>query len=348
MTRTHSKERVGLPFQQEKIMELLKEPCVYPEKPRHVEVVETHMSKVFLTDHFAYKVRKAVRYGLFDFTTMEARFHDAIEEIRSNRRFAKDLYTGVVPVNYSPDSQVRVEGEGSVIEWMVKMRRLPADGMMDYKIKKETLTDQDVRKVGRSLAIFYKRSQPSITDGDSYIVALRREIQLNYDDLLHRDYGFLSGLVETLYKAQLAFLRNKPQIFVQRAAEGRIVDCHGDLRPEHICIEANKEPVIFDCLQSYLKNRIMDAADELSFLAMECERIGAPEVGPLILETYQRITNDEPSAELLSFYKAFRACLWARLAIWRTQELKRSEWAKWICRANEYLELAKKYQPSLV
>jgi aminoglycoside phosphotransferase family enzyme len=122
-----------------------------------------------------------------------------------------------------------------------------------------------------------------------------------------------------------------------------VVEGHGDLRPQHICVE--DPPVIFDCLEFNRRLRIIDAADELAFLALECERLGAPWVRRLLFEIYTRATGDYPPHRLLRFYTSYRAAMWARLAIWRTHDLPPDQWRKWLDRAATYLRLAETYTP---
>jgi aminoglycoside phosphotransferase family enzyme len=102
-------------------------------------------------------------------------------------------------------------------------------------------------------------------------------------------------------------------------------------------------PVIFDCLEFNRSFRIIDAADELAFLSMECERLGAPQVEQELFGVYRRITGDHPPPALVYFYKAHRACVRARLAIWHLRDLEKSVWPRWRAVAAEYLRLAESY-----
>ena len=127
----------------------------------------------------------------------------------------------------------------------------------------------------------------------------------------------------------------------RRAIDGRIVEGHGDLRPEHVCVES--PPVIFDRLEFSRAFRLIDPADELAFLAMECERLGAPQVETELFGAYRRVTGDYPPPSLVYFYKVQRACLRARLAIWHLHDLPKSVWPRWRAVAEEYLRLAESY-----
>jgi aminoglycoside phosphotransferase family enzyme len=147
----------------------------------------------------------------------------------------------------------------------------------------------------------------------------------------------LVRLVDPAIHSGLEFLRKHPGLFDERVAAGKIVQCHGDLRPEHICLEPT--PVVIDCLELNRSLRTLDIASELSFLALECERLGAPEIGNALLRTYSEITGDSPSLELLAFYRTYHACIRAQLAVSHLNE-HTVERRKWLDKAEQYLQMA--------
>jgi aminoglycoside phosphotransferase family enzyme len=118
-----------------------------------------------------------------------------------------------------------------------------------------------------------------------------------------------------------------------------VIEAHGDLRPEHICLE--REPQIIDCLEFSADFRMLDAVDELSFLALECERLGAPELRQTIFTTYAEVTKDAPPDALLHFYQSYRACVRARIAIWHLDDPQVREPHRWSEQARGYLRLAR-------
>ncbi len=335
-----------LPLPEQQKIEMLTHGAIYPDRPRQVRKIETHLSWVFLTDRFAYKLRKPARYGALDYSTIQARLKDAKEEVRLNQRLAPDLYFGVIPLTFSPEDGLIVEGRGELLEWMIKMRRLPHEGMMDVKIKTGTLTRADIDRIGSCLALFYKNSRAELNDPQKYVAHLRSEIGLNYERLSNPIFRLPEHLVNSVYLSQTIYLNSSEANLAERAKTEKIIDGHGDLRPEHICLEQNGgPPVIFDCLQFDPNLRLIDPVDELSFLSLECERLGATAVNSLLFRQYSLITGDYPSSDLIRFYKSYRAAMWARLATMRTDELRTEKWGKWIVRANHYLNLAAKHSP---
>jgi aminoglycoside phosphotransferase family enzyme len=296
------------------------------------------MSWVFLTDTKAWKLKKPVRYDFLDFSTLEARRRDCEEELRLNRRLAADVYYGAVPLTVDSRGEMRLAGDEETIDWLVKMRRLPADLMLDRAIANRTVSAEDAQKVSALLARFYMRSLPVEMTASEYRERLTDDIRANQRELENPDYALPAELLESITRAQLEFLERERELLDRRVQDGKIIEAHGDLRPEHICLE--REPVIIDCLEFNRDFRILDTASELAFLALECERLGAPQVGDLILETYSDETGDRPPVQLLAFYKSYHACLRAKIAVWHLKDHVINDAAKWTGRATHYLHLA--------
>ncbi len=320
---------------------LLLQARTYPEAPSRIELVETHMSWVFLAGCYAYKLKKPVRHDFLDFSTLAARHRNCLEEVRLNRRLAWDVYLDIVSLAVDFAGHVRLEGAGEVIDWLVKMRRLPADRMLDFQIRQHTVKSDDIQRLALRLCAFYRQAPAAAISSEDYRRQFAEDIRLNWRKLRDPLHELPEPLLAALHQGQLNLLSWEPALFDRRVAERRIVEAHGDLRPEHICLEA--EPVIFDCLEFNRRFRTLDVVDELGFLGMECERLDAAFIDRSILDTYRRECQDNPPQRLLAFYKSYRACLRARLAIWHIHELDRAEWPKWQRLARQYLHLAERY-----
>jgi aminoglycoside phosphotransferase family enzyme len=336
-----SRPRAAPSYDERAKVALLQRPETYPEDPGRLETVETHMSWVFLTERHAYKLKKPVRYEYLDFSTLASRRKNCEEELRLNQRLAPGVYLAVVPLAVDARGNARLEGAGEILDWLVKMRRLPADRMLDNLIRRQAVSEAEVRNLAAGLAAFYRESPPVRLPPAEYRRRCERSVYANRRALSDRLYDLPAGEIAAVHEAQERILRYSPELFDTRVQAGRIVEGHGDLRPEHVCLE--REPVIFDRLEFNREFRIVDAADELAFLSMECERLGAPSVGPVLFQVYEETTGDRPPPPLVSFYKAYRACLRAKLAIWHTRELPPPQWRKWRALAADYLALAAGY-----
>jgi aminoglycoside phosphotransferase family enzyme len=303
---------------------------------------ETHMSCVFLTDWYVWKLKKPARYEYLDFSTVEARKRDCEMEVELNRRLAPGVYLGVVPLVIGPDNKMHLGSEGRAIDWLVMMRRLPEHRMLDVAVAEQTLSREDVGKIGRLLAKFYQQAQRIPFSPAAYRSRLEAETAECARELRQPQYELLPELVESIRAGQCRVLKQHASLFDGRARQGKIVDAHGDLRPEHIC--AGPDPAVIDCLEFHADFRVLDPVSELAFLALECERLGAPWVGELVLDTYRSETGDSPHARIVAFYKKHHACVRAKIAVWHLKDPGVRDSAHWIAKAKDYLRRAQSLQ----
>lgn len=310
----------------------------YAERPARVEIIETHMSWVFLTDTLVYKLKKPVRSDFLDFSTIDARRRNCENEIRLNQRLAPDIYLGLVPLTQRGDGQLQLGAGGTVVDWLVKMRRLPAQRMLDAAIRGTTVEPEDVCRLARALSAFYQRAERVAVAPETYRQNIAEEVRANETHLHRPEYRLDQTQIEQLTRLQLDFVASRGALLAQRAREGRIVEAHGDLRPEHICLLP--VPVVIDSLEFKFEFRIQDPADELAYLALECERLGNGMIGEQLLRHYQQATGDFLDDALIAFYKTFRACLRAKIAVWHIADAALNNPEHWLQRAREYLALA--------
>jgi aminoglycoside phosphotransferase family enzyme len=311
----------------------------YPEAPREVVAIETHMSWVFLTGSHAYKLKKPIRFNGFDLASVGRRRRNCDEEVRLNRRLAGDVYEGVVALTLERGGKLALDGPGEAVDWLVQMRQLPAEDMLDRVIVTGRAAGEEasIRAVARYLAGFYSAARPEPISGPKYCRFLADGVRHDRRELCSARYGLSCPTAEALARAQLAFLEQCAPVFERRVHAGRVVDGHGDLRPEHICL--HPVPAIIDCLEFSKELRILDSADELAFLALECERLGDARVGQWFLETYSDVTGDVPPASLLHFYRVYRALRRARIAAAHLDDPSVADPEKFAARARRYLEM---------
>jgi len=313
----------------------------YPNPVARVDAIETHMSWVFLADGWAYKLKKPVRHEFLDFSTPEARRLDCEAEVRLNRSLAPDVYVGIVALNWGATGGLALAGAGVPVDWLVKMRRLPADRMLDRALASGTVPPQAAQDIGAVLAGFHRALAPVEMAPARYRARLEQDIEACAHELVQPDYALPAAEVRRLGRALLDFVRAHGALLDRRVAAGRIVEGHGDLRPEHVCLLAR--PVVIDCLAFNADFRILDAADEVAFLAMECERLGYPAFGAAVLAAYRRAAQDDVPELLVHFYCAYRALVRAKIAARHTHDALPWEAPRWIGRAREYLALAESH-----
>lgn len=319
----------------------LERPGSYPEGTAAVEARETHMSWVFLTDRHAYKLKKPVKTSFLDYGTIAARRLNCRREVRLNRRLAPDIYLGVVALRHSARIGLHFGKSGRIVDWLVKMQRLAPERTLEYRILAGTVREEDLRRLGRRLATFFHNAPLVPVAPEDYFRALAKAIRDNQAELARPGFALPHGMVAHLAAAQLSFLRRNGDLLRKRAAAQYIREGHGDLRPEHVYCDGT--PIVMDCLEFNRRLRMLDPVDELSYLTMECDRLGAPRVGEWLFDTYGRETGDRPPPALISFYKCFRAYLRAKIAVWHLADASVQQPARWRERTFEYLRCAETY-----
>jgi len=298
------------------------------------EAIETHFAWVFLVGDRAWKLRKPVRRDPMDYSTLDARRRDSEAEVRLNRRLAPHVYLGIRPLTRTAGGQFAIGGEGSVVDWLVEMRRLDRHRMLDEVLASGRVTQHDLGRVVVLLAGFYAHEPPAITDGATLAARLRAQVAAN-----HCVIATLDGVGATsLRDAQLGFIDARLDWLDARASGGCIIEAHGDLRPEHILLD--EPPAVIDCLEFDRNLRVLDRAEELEFLAMECARLGDAATGDgLARECLARLADDVPP-QLRHFYRSHRAGTRAKLYAWRAVEPDGGSPEQWLATAHAYLRLA--------
>lgn len=323
----------------------LMQPSAYPEKATNVEVKETHMSWVFLVNGFAYKLKKPVTNCLFDFQTLEARLKNCMEEVRVNKRLAKDIYLGIVPLVINEVGKLQLDGKGQIVDWLVKMKRIPEENFLDLAIKSQKPGKALIERAARVLTEFYKNASPVKIDPVLHRKKLKEEVISTHAELIKPVYHLPVAVNQQITNKLLQFLDTHYLLFDNRVANGKIIEAHGDLKPEHVCLVP--QCAFIDALEFSTELRIMDIAEELSFLDMECEMMGDFVTGKIFFDYYQKVSADKIPELLIFFYKSKKAFLRTYLVARHITESEYKDDTKWLTKANAYLELAQKYASQL-
>jgi aminoglycoside phosphotransferase family enzyme len=321
-------------------LRFLSDSSSYAHRPARVEVVETHMSYVFLAGELVYKLKKPVRYPFLDFSTVEARERNCREELRLNRRLAADVYLGVRALTEDRRG-LAIEGAGQTVDWLVEMRRLPSGLMLDNILRERPVRASELEALCGVLLDFYRRAERSRISAQDYVDRFALEQDINRDILTRRDFALDHGRTpRILDRLDRRYEAERPTLEA-RVTGGDVVDGHGDLRPEHICL--THPIVIFDCLEFNADLRQVDPFDELALLGVECALLGSPDILRRLVETISSgLGFATPPWRLVSFYAAWRALLRARLCIAHLLDPAPREPAKWEPLASRYLDLAQR------
>ena len=306
-----------------------------------VDRIETHMSWILLGGERVLKLKKPVLLPFLDFTTVRARERNARAELRLNRRLAPRVYLGLLALQwdggvFSLVAQEDLPAPGRTVDWLVSMQRLPAARMLDRVIARGELQQRDIDALLEVLVPFYRHAPRSAISEDEYLQRLRDEIAASRSVLAmpRFDLPQVPGLLDRMDRAVA-----RHEDLLRARVRGRyIVEGHGDLRPEHVCLV---EPlVVIDALEFDLRLREVDPFDELSFLSLECAMAGDAAIGPQLMARYADALDDHPPAALVRLHTAHRALLRARLSVAHLLEAEIRTPQKWLPQAGRYLQHA--------
>jgi aminoglycoside phosphotransferase family enzyme/predicted kinase len=295
-----------------RLIEALSAPTAYPYPVGLVEIRQTHISAVFLAGPYAYKVKKPVNLGFLDFTTLEKRLHFCEEEVRLNRRLAPTVYLGVVPVVRTGNG-LQLEGVGEVVEWAVKMQRLPDEATLQERLGHGEVGVELVEALARRIASFHRGAEANeriATFGRFEAVArIILDIFAQAATQVGTTVsGAVFGRVKALAEAALSRLR---PLIEARAARGMPRDCHGDLHLDHVYYFPDRRPpadlVIIDCIEFNERFRFIDPVADMAFPAMDLAFHGRRDLARPFDDAYFRAAGDEAGRPLLPLYTAYRA-----------------------------------------
>lgn len=306
------------------------------------ELRETHMSWVVLGRHRVLKMKKPVRYSFLDFSTLAAREHFCHEEVHLNRRLAADVYLGVRAVVRSSKGALSLAPDSDchdrALEWLVEMQRLPERAMLDTALADDRVTPAHIEAVAARLARFYRSATVVDISPSAYIDRLQEQLVRVGIILTARDYMLDHGRDIRVLEGARQRIEALGEMLRERVASGRIVDGHGDLRPEHICLM--QPPAIIDCLEFNASLRAVDPYEEVAALDMECRCLEAPWIGPILFRRLQQHLGYRPPAALIECHVALRALTRSRLALAHLLEPDPRTPELWQPLARRYLAVA--------
>jgi len=317
--------------------------AAYPEPTHRIELVQTHISLVFLTDNYVYKIKKPVNFGFLDFSTLEKRRYYCEREVELNKRLSPDVYLAVLPVTMDSASTATIDGKGQIIEYAVKMQRLPTEKLMIKLLKGNCLTREMVEDVAKSIALFHaKAARSSEIDKFGNIETIKKN---TYENFAQTQKYVGKSITKSQYDAIRSFtddyLTNRTHLFSRRVAEGKIKDCHGDLHLEHICIT---EPIkIFDCIEFNDRFRYSDTAADIAFLAMDLDYHNRRDLSTALMDDYVRFSGDRGVLDMVNFYKVYRAYVRGKVTSFLLDSSEPSSQAEAVRTAQKYFTLAASY-----
>jgi len=325
-------------------IQALLDPAAYPHPVDAVELVQTHISFVLLAGEFVYKFKKPVDFGFLDFSTLDKRKACCEQELILNRRLSPDIYLGLVRVTAEADN-LALDGGGEVVEYGVKMVRMPEERMMSRIIGRGELNHGHIESLVRILVPFYERAERS-AEIDRYGTAESVAVNVleNFDQT--RDFIGNGALSREQFDSISAYARSflaRDELFAARIAAGRIRDCHGDLYSANICL-ADKV-YIYDCIEFNRRFRYCDVASDVAFLAMDLDFHGLEELAALFIDLFVKASGDDSLMDMLNFYTCYRAYVRGKIGLFTAADPAVDEQAKaaHLDMARRYFSLAQQY-----
>ncbi|WP_353684067.1 AAA family ATPase [Thermodesulfovibrio sp. 3907-1M] len=298
----------------------------FPDKPQELKILQTHISYVFLADEVVYKIKKPVNFGFLDFTTLELRKLYSEKEVELNRRLCPEIYLGVVPVSRT-ENGYKVEDNSDVVEYAVKMKRLPEDGMMQKILKDKALTEKHIDLIVDLLVPFYKSAKTG-KGVDEY--GSIDTVSFNTEENFSQTESFVGiALNKWRYNEIVSWTRNfikeNRALFETRIKEGFIREGHGDLYSANICFDNLKKVYIFDCIEFNERFRCGDVASDIAFLSMDLDFHSYKKLSEYFVKTYVEKAGDGDLLKLLNFYKCYRAYVRGKIGCFTSEDTALSE-----------------------
>jgi len=332
---------------QKQVVEALMKPEAYDEQPGKIELTQTHISFVFLTRNFVYKVKKAVNLGFLDFTTLEKRRFFCERELELNKRLCEGMYLEVVPINRS--NVIKIRGKGQTVEYAVKMKRMPQEKMMN-KLLEENKVDKDlIDRIAKTIAEFHAKAETNkrISEFGSLTT-----IETNWKENFEQTSRFVGKTITTkdfrlIHERANDFMKKTAPFFQNRAEEGRVKDCHGDIHSGNIFLA--DRIYIFDAIEFNERFRYSDVASDIAFLAMDLDFKGRTDLSNFFVKRYVEYSGDRKLTKILTFYKCYRAYVRGKVANFKLEDpsVSSGEKREATREAKAYFKLANAYAKTL-
>ncbi len=308
------------------------------------ELIETHISWVLLGEDYVYKIKKPVDFGFLDYTTLDKRLEFCKKEVELNKRLADEIYLGVSRI-VKKNNELLIDEDGETVEYAVKMKKMPQNRMMDVLIENNKIELSYIDALALKIANFHKTART-----DEYISSFG-SVEANKFNTDENFSQTKDGVGEYITQFQYDAIRQytdefyeiNAELFEKRIREKKVRDCHGDMYSKNICIIDREHIYVYDCIEFNERFRYSDVASDVAFLLMDLENYGKWELSETFLNAYLNYSADKSMAEVLDFYKVYRAYVRGKIAFFQSNAFE----------ANRYFDLAfgylpQKYKPTVI
>jgi aminoglycoside phosphotransferase family enzyme len=332
---------------QKQVVEALLKPDAYSEETGKIELIQTHISFVFLTKNYVYKVKKAVNFGFLDFSTLDKRRLFCQKELELNRRLCPEIYLEVVSINKS--RSIKVNGSGKTVEYALKMKRLPQERIMTVLLKEDKVDKKTIDSIAQIVAQFHSQAR---TNSEINQFGSLKIVKTNWDENFAQTTKYINqtisqGDFQNLQTKINSFIENNKTLFESRISDKRVRDCHGDLHSGNIFI--TDKICIFDAIEFNDRFRYSDVASDVAFLAMDLDYQQRSDLAKYFIERYLAYSKDLQLNNMIEFYKCYRAYVRGKVISFRLDDsnIAEKEKASAITEAQAYFKLAAEYAKNL-
>ncbi len=290
---------------QNQVVDALMTPEAYQENPNHIEMVQTHISFVFLTKEFVYKIKKAINFGFLDFSTLDKRLFFCEKELQLNRRLCGDMYLEVVPINKS--NSIKINGPGETVEYALKMKRMPQEKIMTKLLDENKVENKLIDQIAKIIADFHSKAE---TNEKINTLGSLTTVKTNWDENFEQTQNAVGETITTddfklIHNHVEKFMEKNKALFEKRITQGKVRDCHGDIHSGNIFV--TDRIYIFDAIEFNERFRYGDIASDMAFLAMDLDFKGRADLADFFVKKYIEYSGDQELRNLLPFYKCYRA-----------------------------------------
>ncbi len=285
----------------------LQQPGTFSHPVTHLEVLQTHISRIILTGEFAYKIKKPVQLGFIDTSTLQRRRELCELELRLNRRLASELYVSVVPIVLDAPGQIRFGGSGEAFEYAVCMRQFDGEQELQNLLLHNAVSVQEIQDLAVRLADFHEHAAQASGEEYGSTVQIRATVLGNLRRLLEyaNTSESLPGLEPLVIWTENQLLQLETTLEARRQC-GAVRECHGDLHARNI-VRWRGQLIPFDCLEFDPQLRFIDVMNDVAFLVMDLAGHGRSDLAYAFLSSYLEAGGDYAGVRLLPFYAVYRA-----------------------------------------
>ncbi|MCU0719570.1 MAG: AAA family ATPase [Pirellula sp.] len=297
---------------------------VYPHSAAEpIELIETHISWVFLAGHFAYKLKKPIVNDFLDYSTLEKRHSACVHELNLGKRFAPELYIDVVPITIE-EGTCRVDGDANPIDFAVRMRRFSSESLLSRRLESGAVSEPEMEQLGKSIARFHRVATAATREQSGGLESICNRALENFESL-KRSTLLLNTTsllqIEQWTITQWPTLRER---FLVREQLGWIRECHGDMHCNNV-VYFRDHWTLFDGIEFNDELSCIDTMSDIAFLVMDLIERKKNGLAWFILNAYLEESGDYHGLSVLKWYLVYRAMVRAKVATIRAEQIPESD-----------------------